>query len=122
MSVTDASIRELDWYLRDHFFRQSISGTNAFNREVLPSDMIRLYLRYRETDPRQLSETMNPVIENLLSRKVLESNGNDLKLSGNLDRFQCAKCFYINYLTASEPRLCMRCQHTELRDFPKKRT
>ena len=119
---TDVAIRELDWYLRDHLFRQSNAGKTVFRRESLPSEMVTLYLRYRGADMKQLSDSLNPVIDGLLARKVLEQSGNELRLLGNLTRLQCAntKCFYINYLSEREPRTCLRCQHSELYDFPKK--
>lgn len=122
MSNAEIAVRELDWYLRDHFFRQSAKGKNAFTRESLPSEMVELYLRYRGNDPRQLSETMTQVIQNLVSRKVVGQNGSKLTLNGSLSRLQCSNCFYINYLADGEPRECMRCQNMELHDFPKKKT
>jgi hypothetical protein len=117
----DIAIRELDWYLRDHLFRQSNTGKTAFRRESLPGEMVALYLRYRDADQQQLSDMMTPVVESMVARKVLDQNGNDLKLLGTLTRLQCTKCFYINYLVEAEPRACMKCQHTELRDFPPKK-
>lgn len=112
----------MEWYLRDHLFRQSNAGKAAFRHESLPSDMATLYLRYRNADLRQLSEMMAPVLDRLVSRKVLEQSGsNELKLPGKITRLQCAKCFYINYLTDAEPRECLRCQHNELHNFPPKK-
>lgn len=121
MSGIDPATRELDWYLRDHLFRQSNTGKTLFRMESLPNDMVTLYLRYRGHDPSVLSESMVPVIAGLVSRRVLSQNGNELTLSGKLTRLQCAKCFYINYLTDAEPRACMRCPATDLHDFPKKK-
>ena len=114
-------MKELDWYLRDHLFRQSNAGKTTFRKESLPSEMVALYLRYRNADLQQLSDMMAPVIESLAARKVVEQDGNELKLAGKITRLQCAKCFYINYLTEAEPRACLRCQHNELHDFPKKK-
>lgn len=111
---------ELEWYLRDHFFRQSNAGKIVFSRESLPNEMICLYLRYRHADLQQLSHEMAPVIEDLISKNIVNRNGNELKLAGKLTRLQCSKCFYINYLANVEPRTCTRCQHTGLNDFPKK--
>jgi hypothetical protein len=121
MSGSDPTTRELDWYLRDHLFRQSSAGKDTFRMESLPNDMVTLYLRFRGFDPEKLAESMVPVIASLVTNQVLQQNGNELQLAGNLVRLQCAKCFYINYLTESEPRACMRCQATELHDFPKKK-
>jgi hypothetical protein len=119
--LSDIAVKELDWYLRDHLFRQSNAGKTLFRKESLPSEMAALYLRYRNADLQQLSDTMSPVIESLMARKVIEQQGNELKLAGRITRLQCAKCFYINYLTEAEPRVCLRCQHSELHDFPKKK-
>jgi hypothetical protein len=119
--MSDTAIRELDWYLRDHLFRQSNAGKATFRKESLPREMAGIYLRYRNTDLSQLSQLMVPVIEGLFAKKVIEQDGNDLRMSGKLSRLQCAKCFYINYLTGGEPRTCLRCQHPELHDFPKKK-
>ena len=119
--MSDVAIRELDWYLRDHIFRQSNAGKAAFRKESLPREMAALYLRYQDTDLSQLSQNMILVIEGLVAKKVLEQDGNELKMPGKLTRLQCAKCFYINYLTEAEPRTCLRCQHSELYDFPKKK-
>ncbi len=121
-SDDDMATRELDWYLRDHLFRQSNAGKAAFRRDSLPNEMTTLYLRYRNADLQQLSQLMVPVIDSLVARKVLEQqNGNELKLVSRLTRLQCTKCFYINYLAEGEQRACLRCQHTELHDFPKKK-
>ena len=119
--MSETAIRELDWYLRDHLFRQSNTGKTAFSKELLPSEMATLYLRYRYVDLQQLSQLMNPVIDNLVKRKVLGEEGDQLKMPGRLARLQCAKCFYINYLSEVEQRRCLRCQHTDLHDFPKKK-
>ncbi len=119
--MPDTAIRELDWYLRDHLFRQSNAGKAAFRRESLPSEMAGLYLRYRNADLQQLSETMTYVLEALVAKKVLEWGSNELTLPGRLARLQCAKCFYINYLADAEQRACLRCQHGELHDFPGKK-
>lgn len=119
--MSETTVRELDWYLRDHLFRQSNAGKTSFRRESLPSEMATLYLRYKNADLQQLSQLMVPVLEGLVAKKVLEQDGNELRMPGRPARLQCAKCFYINYLTEAEPRACLRCQHSELHDFPKKK-
>ena len=117
----DPVIRELEWYLRDHLFRQSNAGKTSFRTELLSREMVTIYLRYRSTDPQQLSNIISSVIEIFTARKVLKQENNELKLLGRMKRLQCAKCFYINYLTDAEPVSCLRCQHSELYDFPKKK-
>jgi hypothetical protein len=117
----DPAVREVEWYLRDYLFRQSNAGKTSFRREFLPQEMVALYLRYRNSDPDQLSNIMTSVIEILTARKVVRQDSNELKLLGRMTRLQCVKCFYVNYLTEVEPRLCLRCQHSELQDFQKKK-
>jgi hypothetical protein len=117
----DPAVREVEWYLRDHLFRQSNAGKTSFRREFLPQEMVALYLRYRNSDPDQLSNIMTSVIEILTAKKVVRQDSNELKLLGKMTRLQCVKCFYVNYLTEVEPRLCLRCQHSELQDFQKKK-
>ena len=117
----DPAIRELEWYLRDHLFRQSNLGRTSFRRESLPHEMTRVYLRYRNSDLDQLSKIMTSVIEILTTKKVLRQDSNGLSLQGRIARLQCIKCFYINYLSEAEPEICHRCQHNELQDFPRKK-
>jgi hypothetical protein len=117
----DPAIMELEWYLRDHLFRQSNAGIISFRRELLPKEMANLYLRYRNSDPDQLSNIMTSVIEILTAGNVVRQYSNELKLLGSMTRLQCVKCFYINYLTEVEPRVCLRCKHSELQVFPKKK-
>jgi hypothetical protein len=125
-------IKELEWYLRDHFFRQSIKGITQFERKSLAQDMITLYLRYRNYSIQGIDEMINPVLENLISRRVITSkdynnNKNDdsdnfdrksFELASQLSRLQCSACFYISYLSTAEPRSCLRCSSTYLHDFP----
>jgi hypothetical protein len=111
-----------NWYLRVHLFRQhSNVGKKAFRKELLPSEMTILYLHCRNAHLQQLSNKMDPVVEVLVAKKVLERDGNDLKFPSGLSRLQCAKCFYINYLVAIERRLCLRCQPADLHDSPTKK-
>jgi hypothetical protein len=117
----DPIVRELEWYLRDHLFRQSNAGKTSFRRELLPNEMKALYLRYRNSDPDQLSNIITSVVEILIIEKVLRQDRNELKLLGKMIRLQCVKCFYINYLIESEPRACLRCRHQDLQDFPRKK-
>jgi hypothetical protein len=119
--MSETAIRELDWYLRDHLFRQSNAGKSSFRRELLPSEMAALYLRYKNADLQQLSQIMVTVLEGLVAKKVLERDGSELLMPGRLARLQCAKCFYINYLTEAEQTACLRCGHGELHDFPRKK-
>jgi hypothetical protein len=89
--MSDTTIRELDWYLRDHLFRQSNAGKTSFRKESLPGEMATIYLRYKNADFQQLSQIMIPVLEGLVAKKVLEQDGSGLKMPGRLARLQCAK-------------------------------
>lgn len=124
-AVKDIEIKELEWYLRDHFFRQSNNqGRQKFQQETLAKEMMNLYLRYRNSNLEKLNELINLVSENLLFRQVIKKSSdtdNSLELTNKLSRLQCSKCFYISYLSSSEPKNCLRCSGTELHDFPKRK-
>ncbi len=124
-------IKELEWYLRDHFFRQSNKGIKQFERESLSQDLINLYLRYRNYSLERINEMTNPVLENLISQRVITRKDNSKKsingdnyalksfeLASPLSRLQCPACFYISYLSTAEPRSCLRCSSINLYDFP----
>jgi hypothetical protein len=113
--------RELEWYLRDHFFRQAGRGRTRFERDAIAGEMVSLYLRFRQYSPDQLSESMAPVIDSLLSRRVLLQDGGALALGGALERLQCATCYYVSYLSQAEARACQRCAGSNLHEFPKKK-
>jgi hypothetical protein len=113
--------RELEWYIRDHFFRQAGKGRTALERDAIAGEMVSLYLRYRGYRPEALSESMAPVIDSLVSQKVLRQDGGALALEGALERLQCATCYYVSYLSQAEARACQRCAGSMLHEFPKKK-
>lgn len=114
--------KELEWYLRDYFFRKFNQGIDHFKQESLGNEMINLYLRYRNYNLDDINDLINIVVENLIVLQVLKKiESNSLELAGKFDRLQCSECFYISYLNISEPRNCLRCLSSELHDFPKKR-
>ena len=119
----DIEIKEFEWYLRDHLFRQSNQDRRQqqFKKESLAQEMISLYLRYRNYTSQHMNEIINAVVEKLISRQVLKKVENSLELTSRLSRLQCSKCFYISYLSSNEPRNCLRCVSNELHDFPKKK-
>jgi hypothetical protein len=115
----DIEIKEFEWYLRDHLFRQSNQGRQQqqFKKESLAEEMINLYLRYRNSSLQHINEMINAVVENLISRQVLKKFEYSLELTSRLSRLQCSRCFYISYLSSNEPRNCLRCSYSELHDF-----
>ena len=118
----DIEIKEFEWYLRDHLFRQSNQGRQLFNTDSLVQEMTSLYLRYRNSTSQHINEMINAVVEKLISRQVLKKVENSLELISRLSRLQCSKCYYISYLSSSnEPKNCLRCSFNELHDFPKKK-
>jgi hypothetical protein len=119
----DIEIKEFEWYLRDHLFRQSIQGRQQqFKKDSLAQEMTSLYLRYRNSTSQHMNEMINAVVEKLISCQVLKKVENSLELTSRLSRLQCSKCFYISYLSSTnEPRNCLRCLSNELHDFPKKK-
>ena len=115
----DIETKEFEWYLRDHLFRQSNQGRQQFKKDSLTQEITSLYLRYRNSNPQNINEMINVVVENLISRQVLKTFENSLQLTGSLSRLQCSKCFYISYLSSNELRNCLRCLSNELHDFPR---
>lgn len=112
--------RELEWYLRDHFFRQAGKGRTQLQRSAIATEMVTIYLRYRQYNPLQLAELMAPVIDDLVSMQVVRQAGDTLEAAA-LTRKQCAKCYYVSYLADAEPRTCQRCSGTDLHEFPKRK-
>jgi len=120
--MRDVQAMEIEWYLRDHFFRQFNQGIQHFKKESLGGEMINLYLRYKNYNLQDMNDMITAVNENLISRKVIKMTENSsLELTGRFSRLQCSKCFYISYLNSNEPRNCLRCLSSELYDFPSKR-
>jgi NAD-dependent SIR2 family protein deacetylase len=120
--MTDVKIRELDWYLRDHLFRQSNKGRLEFEQGILPSEMIKTYLRYRNDDIDAISQLLDIVVGNLLHHQVIKMNdSHSFELRGTLRRLQCSKCHYVFYLAEAEELACLRCNSRSLAEFPNKR-
>lgn len=120
--MSEVQTKELEWYLRDYLFRQYTQGNQEFNKESLAHEMIRSYLRYRDSDLHDLTDMINTVVKSLVSRSVIikQAEGTTAQLANGLSRLQCSKCFYISYLSNNEPMKCLRCSSMELHDFPKK--
>ncbi|MGB9169886.1 MAG: hypothetical protein WCB31_13285 [Nitrososphaeraceae archaeon] len=120
--MPDKQANEVEWYLRDHFFRHFNQGRQHFKMESLADEMISLYLRYRNSNLQDMNDMITAIVENLISRQVIKKTVNDsLELTSRFSRLQCSKCFYISYLNSNEPKNCLRCLSSELHDFPKKR-
>ena len=117
--MSEIELKELEWYLRDYFFRQYKQGIQEFDRESIAKEMISVYLRYRNSDWHKLSAMINSVVESLISRLVVKQlDGGPIQLTSELSRLQCSKCFYISYLVNNEPMKCLRCSGSELHEFP----
>jgi hypothetical protein len=114
------NVSEFEWYLRDYLFRQYNLKNRLFVRTKLPMEMINTYLRYRNTDQKELEQYLESVFANLLARRVIIENPGDgtFELRDPFVRLQCLDCYYISYLTALEPRECLRCSSSDLNDFP----
>lgn len=121
--INEREITEFEWYMRDHLFRQSKQGRQKFQKEELGKEMSNLYLRYRNTNLEMVTKLTDIVVEDLVSRRVLQQVMSDrsLQLNSGLSRLQCSNCYYISYLISNEPRKCLRCSSTELHDFPRSR-
>jgi hypothetical protein len=69
--LKDIEIKEFEWYLRDHFFRQSYNNNQGSGQKFQKDTLGNLYLRYRNSNLEKLNELVNIVSENLLSRQVI---------------------------------------------------
>ena len=115
-------VTELEWYLRDHLYRRYNQGKRQFQKETLPEEMIKLYLRYRNSELEKMSFMINSVLERLSSRSVItQLEDGSIELTSALTRLQCSKCFYICYLSNNEPNKCAKCSATELHSFATKK-
>jgi hypothetical protein len=120
--MNGTEVTELEWYLRDHLFRQYNQGKRQFKKETLPEEMIKLYLRYRNSDVQKMSVMIDCVLERLISQLVItQSQSGIIELTSAFSRLQCYKCFYICYLSNNEPKKCTRCSAVDLHGFPKKK-
>jgi hypothetical protein len=119
--MSDVSKRELELVPAGSFVPAALKCRQESVQKGIAPEMTILYLHCRNAHLQQLSNKMDPVVEVLVAKKVLERDGNDLKFPSGLSRLQCAKCFYINYLVAIERRLCLRCQPADLHDSPTKK-
>jgi hypothetical protein len=113
-------IREFEWYVCDHLFRQYNQDKRQFEKESRSKEMLNCYLRYRNSNLQHLSEMMNIILENFARRVIKEIKSNSFELANRLSRLQCSECFYICYLTDNEPRNCSRCASSELHIFLQK--
>ena len=95
-------------------------GVLSFEEDSIPRTMIDSYLRFRNSNIDEISKILRPVVDFLVSRKVLNRNENTLELAGDLVRKRCGKCFYVCYISENEPVVCFRCSDNNLQDFPKK--
>lgn len=113
---------ETEWYLRDYLFRQGKLGRRIYSPEDIASEMSRTYLRYKGFSPESLLALQVPAFDSLVRLGVVDkSDQNCYRLASELVRLRCAKCFYVSYISAAEPRKCLRCSLDELYDFPKKK-
>jgi hypothetical protein len=120
--MNETEMNELEWYLRDHLFREYNQGKRQFRKEILAEEMIKLYLRYRSSDMQKMSIMIDSVLERLISKlAITQLQSGSIELTTNLTRLQCSKCFYISYLSDNEPKKCARCSAAELHCFPKKK-
>ena len=80
--MQDIEIKEFEWYLRDHLFRQSIQGRQQqFKKDSLAQEMTSLYLRYRNSTSHHTNEMIDAVVEKIISCQVLKKFENSLELT-----------------------------------------
>jgi ribosomal protein L40E len=123
---SDIKLKEFDWYLRDLFFRTNKNNNNDkeienFSKEEIAKFLIKNYLRYRNSGFDEISNLLNMVLDDMQKNNILIVDNEIIKIHSNFNRKQCAKCFYINYLSLKEAIHCRRCDSDNLQEFPKKK-
>ncbi len=123
---SEVKVKEFEWYLRDYFFKINKDKndqelTKEFKKEEIPNSLIKIYLRYRNSDPNEIRDLLNTVIENMHKNNILFTDNKNINIYSNLDRKQCVQCYYINYLFKNEPIECSKCNSKILREFPPKK-
>ncbi len=120
----EIELRELEWYLRDLFFRANANNSqifiDRFRKEDIINTLLKNYLRYRNYEYEKISNRLNTVLTDLHSKNVLmfDKEIDNIKLYSKFDRKQCKKCYYINYLSKNEDIQCSRCSSIEMQEFP----
>ncbi len=119
-------LKEFEWHLRDLFFRSNKNNNQDFikyfRKDEVVNDIINNYLRFRNSDPDEILNLLNRVLENMQKINVLMIvDSETIKISSNFNRKQCTKCFYINYLSINEHIQCSRCNSDNLQEFPKRK-
>lgn len=143
MPADDRLKKELEWYLRDFFFRinnskdiDKIAGldiskklskedSQGFMSKFQIDEVTRYlrnnYLRYKNSDMYELSIIVENVMSNMEDLTVLrKENAKIIKLYSSFERKQCSTCFYINYISKNDNLKCQRCGSEKLTEFPKK--
>ena len=120
--MTDVKIRELDWYLRDHLFRQSNKGRQEFEQRMLPSEIIKTYLRYRNDDIDEISQLVDIVVGNLLHQHVIKKkDGRFVRATWHSEASSMLQMLLCIVSWGSRGIACLRCNSRTLEEFPKKR-
>jgi hypothetical protein len=68
----NTDVKEFEWYVCDHLFRQYNQDKRQFEKESLSKKMLNCYLRYRNSNLQHLSEMINIILENLVARRVIK--------------------------------------------------
>ena len=78
-------------------FRQSNQDRQKFQKEEIGKEMKNLYIRYKNSALEKLNKLTDIIIEDLISRQVLQQVATDgsLQLTSRLSRLRCVKCYYI---------------------------
>lgn len=116
-------LSEFEWYIRDYFFRINNKNVEEFKEifeiNEIGSCLHKNYLRYRTWRLDEVYNMVNKIIPHLQDKNVLTTIADNakVKLHSKLDRKQCSKCFYINYLSINEMVQCHRCMSKDLKEF-----
>ena len=92
---SEIKLKEFEWYLRDFLFRSINNNKNTdllinFKRDDVSSSL-RKYLRYKNSDIKEVSNLLEIVLIKLQKDKVLTIDNKNIKIDAKLTRTQCSK-------------------------------
>ena len=123
---SEITLNEFEWYLRDLFFRNSKDNKQLeidYLEKERIAENLKNYLRYRDLDILEIHNLLDIVLERMVKDNIIKTDEKKVKIRSNIERKQCTKCFYINYLWENEIIKCKRCDTSDLREFqPKKKS
>lgn len=119
---SELTLKEFEWYLRDLFFRSSKSNREiSILKKENVAENLKKYLRYKNLEILEIYNLLDIVLDKMHNDNIIKINEKNIEFRSKIERKQCDKCFYINYLFENEIIKCKRCNSPDLKEFPKKK-